>query len=183
MGSLTPRELRHLVQPCPRPASTSGPCPGLLPPLTLVVIWDVVRSFSVDKQGRQTQWLVSLISQADIVVSWTDRRARSSILAKSPSQLSATQSPWTHLSGWQRQAGCGAQQICHPPQRLQCEVRPAWAAQPVGSRLLSYGAEPGPLHQSHQGFPCRAQKPSSQAVRSPQGHPWDKIGQVALWPA
>lgn len=69
----------------PTPSSHLWSLPWSTAPLTLVVIWDVVRSFSVDKQGRQTQWLVGLISQADIVVSWMDRRATSSILAKSTS--------------------------------------------------------------------------------------------------
>lgn len=77
MGSLTPLELGHLNQLCPSPVpNLLEPLPNLnlSPCLTLVVIWDVVRSFSVDKQGRQAQRLVGLISQADIVVSWVCKR-------------------------------------------------------------------------------------------------------------
>lgn len=75
MGSLTPLELGRLNQPCLSPVpNLLEPLPNLSPCLTLVVIWDVVRSFSVDKQGRQAQRLVGLISQADVVVSWVCKR-------------------------------------------------------------------------------------------------------------
>lgn len=46
------------------------------PQLTLVVIRNVVRGFSVDEQGRKAQRLVGLVPQADIVVPWVGRKAR-----------------------------------------------------------------------------------------------------------